>query len=75
MRENLKNARKAAGLTQRQVAERLGITETHYQRIEYGKTIGKVELWDMLEDMFNIHQRVLREIHHDKEVHQGTHQV
>lgn len=28
MRENLRNARKAAGLTQKQVAERLGISES-----------------------------------------------
>ncbi len=74
MRENLKAARKAKGLTQKQVAEYLGITEQHYQRIEYGKTIGKIELWDKLEDLFNVHQRTLREIHPDKEEHQETHQ-
>ena len=62
MRENLKNARTAAGMTQKQVAEYLGITEQHYQRIEYGITVGKVELWDKLEDLFKIHQRILREI-------------
>lgn len=73
MRENLKAARKLAGLTQQQVAKMLGITEQHYQRIEYGVTVGKVELWDQLEDLFSIHQRVLREIHPDKEVHQETH--
>ena len=42
MRENLKNARKAAGLTQQQVAERLGIKLRTYQDIEYGKTLGKI---------------------------------
>ena len=73
MRENLRRARKEKGLTQQQVAEYLGIIEQHYQRIEYGTTVGKVELWDKLEDLFNIHQRVLREIHPDKEVHQETH--
>ncbi len=74
MRENLKAARKAKGLTQKQVAEYLGITEQHYQRIEYGKTIGKIELWDKLEDLFNVHQRTLREIHPGKEGHQEKHQ-
>jgi len=74
MRENLKAARKAKGLTQKQVAEYLGITEQHYQRIEYGKTIGKIELWDKLEDLFNVHQRTLREIHPGKGEHQETHQ-
>lgn len=66
-RDNLKKARQKAGMTQKQVAEYLEITEAHYQRIEYGVTIGKVTLWDRLEDLFNVHQRVLREIHHDKE--------
>lgn len=32
MRENLKNARKAAGMTQQQVAEKLGIGLRHYQK-------------------------------------------
>ena len=62
MRENLRNARKAAGLTQKQVAEYLGITEQYYQAIEYRKRIGRIEMWDKLEDLFNVHQRVLREI-------------
>ncbi|RKI22031.1 XRE family transcriptional regulator [bacterium 1xD8-6] len=61
-RENLKKARRDAGMTQQQVAEYLGITEQHYQRIEYGTTIGKITLWDKLEDLFNVHQRKLREI-------------
>ncbi len=74
MRKNLKEARQKAGMTQKQVAEYLGITEQHYQRIEYGTTIGKIALWDKLEDLFNVHQRVLREIHHDKAIHQEIHQ-
>ena len=71
MRENLKNARKTAGMTQKQVAEYLGITLTAYQYIECGKRVGRVELWDKLEDLFNVHQRVLREIHPDKQGNQG----
>lgn len=67
MRKNLKEARQKAGMTQEDVAAYLKITVQHYQRIEYGTTIGKVALWDKLEDLFNVHQRVLREIHHDKE--------
>jgi transcriptional regulator with XRE-family HTH domain len=62
MRENLKNARKAAGLTQQQVAEYLNVTRSHYQMMEQGDRVGSVELWDKLEDLFNIHQRKLREI-------------
>ncbi len=67
MRENLRAARKAAGLTQRQMAEYLHVSERHYKFMESGHTTGNVELWDKLEDLFNIHQRVLRENHPDKE--------
>ena len=62
MRKKLKKARQEAGMTQKQVAEYLGITERAYQKIEYGTRIGKIENWDKLEDLFKIHQRVLREI-------------
>lgn len=62
MRENLRNARKSAGMTQKQVAEYLNVCERHYKYIEAGKIVGNVELWDKLEDLFNVHQRKLREI-------------
>lgn len=62
MRKNLQEARKAKGMTQKQVAEYLGITEQYYQTIEYGNRVGRIEMWDKLEDLFNVHQRVLREI-------------
>ena len=61
MRENLKHARKSAGMTKKQVAEHLGITAVAYGRIELGQRIGRIEVWDKLEDLFGIHQRVLRE--------------
>lgn len=61
MRKNLKDARRKKGLTQKQVAEYLGITEHAYQKIEYGERIGKIESWDKLEDLFGVHQRTLRE--------------
>ncbi|MCI9368613.1 MAG: helix-turn-helix transcriptional regulator [Oscillospiraceae bacterium] len=62
MRENLKNARKAAGLTQQTMADRLGLTLNHYQKIEYGKLGGSFAVWDALEDLLGVHQRILREI-------------
>ena len=61
MRHNLKKARKDAGLTQQQVADLLHITLRYYVGIEAGERTGNVELWDALEDLFGIHQRVLRE--------------
>lgn len=67
MRENLKNARKAAGMTQQQMADKLQVGLRQYQRIEKGQSIGTIELWDKLEDLFNIHQRVLRKIEDNKE--------
>lgn len=62
MRKNLKEARQRAGMTQKLVAEYLGITVRAYQQIEAGEYQGKIEHWDSLEDLFNIHQRKLREL-------------
>ena len=61
-RENLKKARKEAGLTQQQMADKLMITLIHYQKIEQGSRTGDFVLWDMLEDITGVHQRKLREI-------------
>lgn len=61
MRVELKKARTAAGLTQERMAERLGISAIHYQKIEAGERIGGFEIWDALEDITGIHQRILRE--------------
>ncbi|RJW41983.1 XRE family transcriptional regulator [Lachnospiraceae bacterium TF09-5] len=62
MRKNLKEARKAAGMTQQQMADKLGLTLRHYQKIEYGDLGGSFEVWDALEDILGIHQRILREL-------------
>ena len=56
MRENLKKARKEKNMTQKQVAECLNIAERYYKQIESGERLGSVEIWDNLEDLFNIHQ-------------------
>ena len=61
-RENLRRARKAAGLTQQAVADRLGLTLRHYQKIEYEELSGSFEVWDALEDLLGVHQRLLREM-------------
>lgn len=61
MRKNLKEARQKAGMTQQEVADKLGISHIGYQQIERGVRIGKIETWDKLEDLFNVHQRKLRE--------------
>ena len=60
MRANLKEARRAKGMTQQAVADALGISLRHYQRIESGVSTGDFTIWDDLEDLFGIHQRELR---------------
>ena len=70
MRENLKKARKAVGFTQQAMADKLGLTLNHYQKIEYGRLSGSFAVWDALEDLLGVHQRILREIpsnHPDQE--------
>lgn len=67
MRKNLKEARQRAGMTQQQMADKLEIGLRHYKKIESGETLGSIPLWDAMEDILKINQRVLREIHHDKE--------
>lgn len=61
MRANLKKARTDAGLTQEQMAEKLGISLRYYQNIEAGDRNGDFEIWDKLEDIIGIHQRILRQ--------------
>lgn len=62
MRNNLKKARNAAGLTQQQIADKVGISLVYYQKIEAGSRTGDFYIWDTLEDITGIHQRILREI-------------
>lgn len=66
MRDNLKNARKAAKLTQQAMADKLGISLRYYQQIEAGDRTGDFEIWDNLEDITGIHQRTLRAINPGK---------
>lgn len=61
MRENLRKVRKAAGLTQQAMADKLGISLRYYQQIEAGDRTGDFTLWDILEDITGIHQRILRD--------------
>lgn len=62
VRKNLKEARQRAGLTQQAIADKLGISLRYYQNIEDGSRTGNFDIWDQLEDITGIHQRVLREI-------------
>lgn len=62
MRAKLKEARQKAGMTQQQMADSLGISLRYYQQIEAGDRTGDFVIWDTLEDITGIHQRILREI-------------
>lgn len=66
MRKTLKEARQKAGMTQQQMADKMSIGLRHYKKIESGETLGSIPIWDKIEDMFGINQRVLRENHPGK---------
>lgn len=73
MREQLKQARKQIGMTQQQMAEKLEISLRYYQHIEAGQRTGDFAIWDELEDITGVHQRILRKnesSHLDKEDNQ-----
>lgn len=54
-------------MTQQTMADKLGVGLRHYKKIESGETLGSIPLWDDLEDLLEVNQRVLREIHPDRE--------
>ena len=60
MRTNLKKARTEAGMTQQQMADKLEISLRYYQKIEAGDRTGDFVIWDVLEDLLGVHQRILR---------------
>ena len=66
MRSNLKQARLSKGMTQQQMADELGISLRYYQNIEAGQRDGDFGIWDALEDITGIHQRILRQTCPDK---------
>lgn len=53
LKDNLKKARMEAGLTQKQVAEKMGITQQQYGLWETGKRVPKEENLIHLADTFN----------------------
>lgn len=62
VRVYLQAARQAAGFTQQALADKLGVSLSYYQKVEYGTLGGAFEVWDALEDLLGVHQRKLREI-------------
>ena len=52
--ENLKNARKFCEMTQKQVAEKLGVVESCYANWEQGRTEPSIEMLRKLSDILKI---------------------
>ncbi len=65
MRESLRQARKDKDMTQQKIADILSIDIRYYKSIEKGERLGGIWIWDKLEDILGVNQRVLREIHPD----------
>lgn len=53
-RLNLLHLRKKHGWTQKELAEKLGITSTHYSRIETGESNPSYELMERFKEVFEI---------------------
>lgn len=49
--ENLKNARKYSNLTQKQVADKLGVVESCYANWEQGRTEPNIEMLRLLSNV------------------------
>lgn len=54
MRMNLKVFRVKKGLTQDEIAEKIGYTRAAYSAIEAGKRDGRESFWNALQNGFNI---------------------
>lgn len=65
MRKKLKAARQAARLTQQEMASKLEISLRYYQQLEAGHRTGDCYIWDSIEDITGVHQRILRSIDPD----------
>lgn len=52
--KNLKETRKSCGMTQKQVAEKLGVVESCYANWEQGRTEPSIEMLRKLSKMFSV---------------------
>ena len=68
-RSNLKKERIKNKLTQQELSDRLHISLRYYQQLESGERTGTFEIWDMLEDITGVHQRILRCLCRDTTTH------
>lgn len=52
--KTIKTIRQDLGLTQQEVADKIGISITSYNQIEQGKMVARLETWKRLQDVLNI---------------------
>lgn len=52
--KNLKETRKSCGMTQKQVAEKLGVVESCYANWEQGRTEPSIEMLRKLSEIFSV---------------------
>ena len=60
MKPNLKHYRTKAGFTQKQMAEKIGISTIMYQNMELGNRTGVLDKWERLSDIFGVSIQELR---------------
>lgn len=53
-RLDLLKFRKVQGLTQKEMAEKLNLTQTHYSRIETGDSNPSIKVMERLKEVFNV---------------------
>lgn len=59
---NLKKIRIEHNLTQRQLADKVGLEQSQISNLETGRRLGSVTIWDRLEKVLNVDQRTLRQV-------------
>ena len=60
MKPNLKYYRTKAGFTQKQMAEKIGISTIMYQNMELGNRTGVLDKWERLSAIFGVSIQELR---------------
>lgn len=66
MRTDLKVLRIKNGWSQREIAEKLGISTGSYSLIENGKRFGSPKTWEKIKEIYNLENREMWEIQHQE---------
>lgn len=63
MRDKLIALRRASGMTQNDMAQKIGVSLRHYKGLEAGTTEGSVKVWKQIARVFNTTIDILIEQH------------